>query len=202
MSQQEREKAENLRELLRQHWLHCRHLESERAWFMSVYAAITGGMFTFMAYLASQAWWSLLFLVWFAFVGFFLTIRWTYAFECHRKKVNKLARVLWLESRVEVSLDPTMDIPAMHILPKFIYRKKVPDRLQRIVNELFRTRYWFALFYLLILIFLVIFSFIAGFSLWSQVIAITASLIALFLGVRWYSSLKEMENGNRDNDST
>ena len=42
-------RPEDLRALLEQHWLHCRHLENERAAFMGVYAILTGGMLASMA---------------------------------------------------------------------------------------------------------------------------------------------------------
>ena len=94
---------------------------------MSVYAAITGGMFAFMAYnigspdtVEVQPWWPLYFLVMLTFVGFFLSMRWTYSFECHRVKVNELSRILWAESGSKSMFDPTMNIPAMRILPESI----------------------------------------------------------------------------------
>lgn len=198
MSQQENEKAESLRELLRQHWQHSRHIESERAWFMSVYAAITGGMFAFIAYTGAQNWWPLYFIIVLTFVGFVLTIRWTYAFECLREKVNKLASIVWLESSVKELLDPTMDIPAMHIFPQGICVKKVLGFLPRIVNELFRIRYWFALFYFFVLIGLVVALFLVADSpLWGRGLATAALVIAFFLGIGWYSSLKQIGKGRK-----
>jgi len=204
VSQQEREEAENLRELLRQHWLHCRHLESERAWFMSVYAAITGGMFAFMAYSSGsldntepQSWWPLYFLIMLTFFGFVLTIRWTYVFEYHRKVVNELARVLGLKSGVKLSLEPTMDSPVMRILPKSIRGKRIPCCLHRLIDKLFRTRYWFPLFYFIILIGLAILpcvADIADFPCQVQNMAIVASSIAFILGTLWCFALRKKEN--------
>ena len=196
MNHQENEKAENLRELLRQHWLHCRHLESERAWFMSVYAAITGGMFSFMAYTGLQTSWPLYFLIGLTFFGFFHTIRWTYAFECHRKKVNELAWIVWLDSGVEVksALDPTMEIPPMRIIPDSRCGKKI--------NELFRTRYWFPLFYFFILVGLAILSCVAGLGVWCKVIASVASGIAFLIGVGWCFSLKKIKLEKQRNDNS
>lgn len=192
MAQQNREKAENLRKLLEQHWLHCRHLESERAWFMSIYAAITGGVLAFTAQTGFELTWPLYFLVMLTFFGFFHTIRWIYAFECHRAKVNEIARVIWSESKAPADIDPTMDIPAMHILPESIWKKKTPEGLKRTFNGIFRTRYWFPLFYLVILVGLVILSFTVGFPAWGQGITIAALVIAFLLGVGWYFSLKEI----------
>ena len=159
---------------------------------MSAYAAITGGMFAFIAYEGAKTWWPFCFLIVLTFVGFFHTIRWTYAFECHREKVNKLTRIILSKSKTGASLDPTMNIPAMCILPKSICKMRMPSRLQQIVNQVFRTRYWFPLLYFFILIGLVILSFAPDFSVWVQVIAIIALVIAFFLGIGWYSSLKQI----------
>jgi predicted dehydrogenase len=141
---------ENLGKLLERHWLHCQHLESERAQFMQVYAAIIAGIVVGYSYLISidkpiddyLVLYILLFLIVLTFVGFFLTLRWVYAFECHREKVNELAGILWRSCNVEVPLDPTMEIPPLHIMPPPL----------RKADEAFRTRYWFPLFYLLVLI--------------------------------------------------
>jgi predicted dehydrogenase len=195
MNKQEPEQTqENLRKLLEQHWLHCRHLESERSWFMNAYAVVVGGVVAFI--IGGELKPSLIFyflfafLVIFTFVGFFLTTRWTYAFEYHRIRVNKLAKILWLESGSKASLDPTMDIPAIHILPEFICGIRIPDSCRRRVDDLFRTRYWFALFYLFILIGLLIFSIIGcvrhDFSVWLLVLAGIALGFAFYLLVRWW----------------
>jgi predicted dehydrogenase len=141
---------ENLRKLLEQHWLHCQHLESERAQFMQVYAAIIAGIVVGYTYLISISkpisdylvLYILLFLMVLTFVGFFLTLRWVYSFECHRGKVNEIASILWQSCNVVVPLDPTMEIPSLHIMP---------SRLRK-ADEIFRTRYWFPVFYLFVLI--------------------------------------------------
>ena len=157
MAQQDHEEAENLRKLLEQHWLHCRHLESERAWFMSVYAAITGGILAFMAQRGFEPPWPLYFLIVLTFFGFFHTIRWIHAFEYHRKWVNVFAKAIWSKSgatdRVKVDSkekEPTMEIPEMRLW---------------IFKGLFRTRYWFPLFYFSFLI-----SFVIFFPISSQVV--------------------------------
>ncbi len=106
---------------------------------MSVYAAITGGVLAFIAHGELETLkqlttlWPFYFLIGLTFFGFFHTIRWTYAFECHRERVNSFARIIWSNS----GIDPTMNIPAME-LGKF--------------KQAFRTRYWFPLFYFLILV--------------------------------------------------
>lgn len=151
MNKQEPEQTqENLGKLLERHWLHCQHVESERAQFMQVYAAIIAGIVVGCSYLISigkdlneyLVLYTLLFLIVLTFVGFFLTLRWVYTFECHRVRVNEIASILWLSCNVAVPLDPTMDIPSMHIMPGCL----------RKVDGIFRTRYWFPLFYLFVLI--------------------------------------------------
>jgi hypothetical protein len=173
---------------------------------MSVYAAITGGMFAFMAYSSVspdnagdvQPWWPLYFLVMLTFVGFFLSMRWTYAFECHRIKVNELARILWAESSGKSMFDPTMNIPAMRILPESIRSNKVIQFLQinkitQSLNNILRTRYLFPFFYFFMLIGLVIASLnIPGFPLWGQVTSIIAAVVAAILFFSWHTSLGEL----------
>ncbi|RLC67299.1 MAG: hypothetical protein DRH97_05070 [Chloroflexi bacterium] len=203
MSRKDRVSTENLQVLLEQHWLHCRHLESERAWFMSVYAAITGGMFAFMAYSGStdstglQHSWPLYFLIMLTFFGFFHSIRWTYAFECHRVRVNKLARILWIESEGKAMLDPTMDIPSMRILPDFLRSNKIVkrlgiDRIAQYLNEILRTRYLFASFYFFMLVGFVILSFVTDAPVLGRAGAIAALMVAAWLFARWRSSLQEI----------
>ncbi len=204
MSHKDRANTENLQVLLEQHWLHCRHLESERAWFMSVYAAITGGMFAFMAYSSStdsmgqQLGWPLYFLIILTFFGFFHSTRWTYAFECHRARVNKLARILWIESEGKAMLDPTMDIPPMRILPESLRSNKVLrflhiNKAPQYLNDVFRTRYLFAFFYFFMLIGFVILSLLTDTPTWGQAGVITALLVAALLFVRWHLSLQEIK---------
>lgn len=188
---QSEQKVDNLRVLLEQHWLHCRHLESERAWFMNAYVVVVGVVAAFIAgrglEISLPFYFLLSFLVVFTFVGLFLTTRWIYAFECHRIRVNKLASIIWLSCNVEVPLDPTMEIPPLHVMP---------PRLRK-ADEIFRTRYWFALFYLFILIGLVIFSSIGHFrhnySVWLLVLAGIACAAAFYLLVRWWFSLARID---------
>lgn len=152
---------ESLRKLLEQHWLHCRHLERERAWFMSVYAAITGGVLVFMARNGLQNFngleqrWPLYFLVVLTFFGFFLTVRWTYTFECHRERVNSFARLILSklpEDELPPGINPTMDIQPME-LGKFTVRSKTYE-----IRKIFRTRYWFPAFYFIVLVVLALIS--------------------------------------------
>lgn len=205
---QSKQKVENLRVLLEQHWLHCRHLESERSWLMNAYAVVVGGVAAFIVGKGVEPslifYFLLSFLVVFTFAGFFLTTRWIYAFECHRRRVNKLVKILWLESGSKAGLAPAMDmdIPAIPILPESIFgRRRILDSFRRRVNELFRTRYWFALFYLFILIGFVIFSSIGhgryGFSIWLLVLASIALGFALYLLVRWWFLLAGIHGPKR-----
>ncbi len=103
----------NLRTLLEQHWLHCRHLESERAWFMSVYAAIIGGVLAFLADKGfKEGEWAIYFLMWITIIGLLLTIRWSSAFEVHRKRVNKIVRELHFRIKDRKGKEMDMKIPA------------------------------------------------------------------------------------------
>ncbi len=130
-SQDDHERAENLRTLLEQHWLHARHVESERAWFMSVYATITGGVLAYISGTATmRALWPLYFLIVFSLVGLFLTIRWTQAFQYHRKCVEITAQ--------DLGLDVDLEIPTKHVF------------------KILRTRYLFPLFYLFVFVALLI----------------------------------------------
>jgi len=177
---QQNNDPENVRKLLEQHWLHCRHLESERAWFMSVYAVITGGVLAFMAQRGSetlgglQILWPLYFLIVLTFFGFFHTTRWTYAFECHRKRVNSFARIIWSNSEI----DPTMEIPPMEI--------PLPKKLAK-VKGVFKTRYWFPAFYFVVL---VLFAFLFPPLRWW---AIGSLAIALWLGVGFLRSMLKLK---------
>lgn len=164
---------ENVRKLLEQHWIHCRHLESERAWFMSAHAAITGGMLAFMAQRGIETAWPFYFLIGFTLFGFFHTIRWTYAFECHRKRVNSFAHIIWTNS----GIDPTMNIPAME-LGKLTVRSKTFE-----IKEIFRTRYFFPLFYFFVLMLFAIL-FPPPLQWW----AIGSLAIALLLGIGFLRS--------------
>lgn len=129
----------NLRTLLEQHWLHCRHLESERAWFMSVYAAIVGGVLAFLAGKGfEEGEWAIYFLMWITIIGLLLTIRWSSAFEVHRDRVNTIVRELHFQLKDSKGHEMDMNIPAG---PFF---------------SLLRTRYWFYAFYSVIFAGLVI----------------------------------------------
>ena len=137
MSQQKQEEAENLRELLRQHWLHCRHLENERTGFLLAYIGSIASILGFVFFKTGLEWTIVIPMI-LTVLAFLLTKRWSDAFEQHRKTVSKLARTLWLESGGEEQTDPTMDIPARGIF------------------KVFRTRHLFYSFYVVILIGLIV----------------------------------------------
>ena len=133
---------ENVRKLLEQHWIHCRHLESERTWFLLAYigsiASIVG-----LIYFRTELKWLIVIPILLTLLGFLLTKRWSDAFEKHRSSVNALISMLQLKSDKSESVDLTMDVPAS---PLF---------------KLFRTRRLFYLFYLLMLIALIFLPFVS-----------------------------------------
>jgi hypothetical protein len=130
MSKQQDEQTENLRELLRQHWLHCRHIESERAWFMSVYAAITGGMLAYIFTSEVKDLWPFYFLILLTLIGLLLNFRWKQAFEHHQEEAEAVANRL--------GAPVNLNIPANWFW------------------KIFGTRFLFLYFYALILIGLII----------------------------------------------
>lgn len=132
MSQQENEKAENLRELLRQHWLHCRHLENERTVFLIAYIGSIASILGFVSFKTGLEW-TIVVPILLTVLALLLTKRWSDAFEQHRKTVSELTKILWREFAVEPPLDPTMNITARNI-----YR-------------VFKTRHMFYSFYFVIL---------------------------------------------------
>lgn len=131
MPTQEDPVIESLRRLFEQHWLHCRHLEFERAGFTSIVAAIVVGVLTFMATSETITPYPIYFLIALTSVGLILTVRWTYAFEFHRTKTKDVALALGIKAEI--------DIPAKGIW------------------KIFRTRIWFPTFYIIMLTGLVLF---------------------------------------------
>jgi len=117
---------ENWREAYRQHWLHCRHLESQRATFTSIIAASIAAVLGFVSRDGVIGPEPLYFLIALTIVGGLLTARWTNAFEHHRQKINIIASYLGLPP-------DDADVPAENIW-RFI-----------------RARYLFHLFYIVLL---------------------------------------------------
>ncbi|MBI4283609.1 MAG: hypothetical protein HY663_03980 [Chloroflexi bacterium] len=123
-------RTESLRRLLEQHWLHCRHVESERAWFMNVYAVITGSIVTFTLKTTPIDLLPVYFLLAFTVIGFLLTWRWKDAFQYHQKKAEEIATVL--------AVPLSLNIPANWFW------------------KIFGTRFLFLYFYAIVLIGLII----------------------------------------------
>jgi hypothetical protein len=184
---QTKQKAENLPMLLEQHWSECKHIESERAWFMSVYGAIAGGILAFVAkgldtnsvlnnfslfYVLTFS-----FLIVLTFFGFFLTLRWIYAFECHRNRVGVILRELGFDKLTVKgkTVDLTMSIPPTGFF------------------KVFSTKILFPLFYLVVLIGITSFLFaIPDLAYpWIKWLSLALSIVALCLGVWWCFLLKK-----------
>ena len=187
------QKVENLRTLLEQHWFHCRHLESERAWFMSIYGAVAGGILAFIAKASDTSlclnsfplFYALIsFLIVFTFFGFFLTLRWAFAFGEHRDRVKAILKKLKLD-KLELSdkekdvVDLTMNIPREGFF------------------KVFNATVLFPIFYLVVLIgvTLVLFLVIPA-PAWVKWMSLAASIIALCLGVWWYFLPAEVKRRN------
>jgi hypothetical protein len=174
---QSEQRVENLRTLLEQHWLHCRHLESERAWFMSIYGGVAGGILAFITKASDTnlclnnfpLFYALIsFLIILTFFGFFLTLRWAFTFEEHRGRVEAILEELELKLSGK-GVDLTMDIPREGFF------------------KVFNAKTLFPLFYLVVLIgiTLVLFLVIPA-SAWIKGMSLAASIIALCLGIWWY----------------
>jgi len=205
--QQSHEEYENLRKLLEQHWLHCRHLESERAWFMNAYILILNAVFIFMnrgslslisfTFMSSKpsspvsCSSSLLLLLIITFFGLLLNLRWIYAFEHHRERVNiiikKIVKITWPE--LNTTLDLTMSIPKMEIWPKPL----------NTLNDLFSTRVCFPLFYLSILVYLVVLFLLSRSSPTLRLLIVFVFLLfPLYFVLGWYFSLKKIKEIQKD----
>ena len=106
MSTEEEIKAENLRELLRQYWNHYRHIETERYWFMSVYAAVVGVLLgiIFKTDLTTDKIndiWLLVFLIVLTIIGFFINVRWMQTLVILSKKTKEIATMLVPEEETQ-----------------------------------------------------------------------------------------------------
>jgi hypothetical protein len=170
-----------LRVFLEQHVLHCRHLETERYWLMSVYAIVVGGVSALMVKgqippdTMLRPEWIYVFLVGLTFFGLLQTMRWTYIFEVHRARAEKVADMLW-----EASGTDKARIPIMTVEPTPLFRGFLKK-----ANRLIGTRYLFPVFYLLILVGLTLFSHLCSLHGWCQGIGIGLSSIAVITVVRW-----------------
>lgn len=118
----QQEAAENLRELLRQHWLHCRHIETERAWFMKVYAVITGGIVTYIFATESMELWPVyFFLMTFTAIGFLLTWRWKQAVQYHQRQAEETAALLGVPLNLNIPANRFWKICGTRFLFLYFY---------------------------------------------------------------------------------
>ncbi len=139
--QDHHEEAENMRRLLEQHWLHCRHIESERAWFMNVYAIISGGIITYTFTTKPMELRPIYFLMAFTVIGLLLAYRWSIAFDELRERVNTIIEYFGLKTVIDSkgkTASLTMDIPKNWFF------------------KIFRTGFLFCYFYAIILVGLII----------------------------------------------
>jgi hypothetical protein len=123
------------------------------------------------------------FLIVFTFFGFFHTLRWTHAHECHRQRVKKLTGWMnpeYMPTIVWKELD--MEIPPMELLPN---PRRMWESLKKLkkFREGFRTRYWFPALYFVMLILFAIF-FPRPFKCW----AIGCLGFAFWLGIGFFCS--------------
>jgi hypothetical protein len=128
--------------------------------------------------------------------GFFLTLRWIFAFECHRKRVSKLAKELLVLGVSEVPLEYSMDIPPIPLAPKFKNKKKY-KWFNKVCGSLcsvfLGTRCLFPIFYLVVLIGITGFvCYLIPDSTWSSKwVLFVIPLFTLLIFIRWYFSLKK-----------
>ncbi len=100
-------KEQNLRDLLRLHWEHYRHIETERHWFMSVYTAITGTILAFIlrsdgSLDGTGRIWILFFLMVFTLIGFMINRRWVHALGHFQNNIENLQEILNLPVKFAV----------------------------------------------------------------------------------------------------
>jgi hypothetical protein len=159
---------------------------------MSIYGAVAGGILAFIAKASDTnlslnnfpLFYALIsFLIVLTFFGFFLTLRWAFAFEEHRKRVEAILKKLTLNklelSSKEKDVDLTMNIPRVGFF------------------KVFNAKFLFPLFYLIVLIGVTLFLFLAiQAPAWIEWVSFAASIIALCLAVWWYFLVTEVERPN------
>ncbi len=95
------------REMLKLHWEHYRHIETERYWFMSVYAATIGAILT-IALKSSDAipGWDqnliIIFLMGLSFIGFLINLRWSQALKHFGINIEIISKTLGVPANFEV----------------------------------------------------------------------------------------------------
>lgn len=132
--------------------------------------AVTGGSISTLAIGDMNTTWLNCFVLLFTFFGFYQNLRWSFAFECHRNRVNSLIRTI---EGMYPSSDKKIVLPTVEIEPMELW----------IFGALLRTRYMFSLFYFMILIlFLVVFQgeirFLASFILVIASLLILGSILS------------------------
>lgn len=133
MSTEEEIRNANLRELLIQHWQHYRHIETERYWFMSVYAAVVGVLLgiIFKTDLTTDKIydiWLLVFLIVLTIIGSLINVRWMQTLIVLSKNIGEIATMLDIEEEIQF------------------------EALSTGIWKVLRTRYLFLSFYVIVLL--------------------------------------------------
>lgn len=197
------EKVENLRQLLEQHWMQCRHIENERSSYL-IYGAVTGGISAF-AYLNLNTtapsnyllfYFVLSFLIIVNYFGFLLTLRWIYGFEYHRQQVNSIIEKLLDSSPEYENKKPDMTVPAILFLPEHIITSTGYDTFNETISGFFfGTRYLFPLFYLVFISFGTCFLIISISNCYAyRWFFMLLPLIPFLIGIRWYFALLKLKS--------
>jgi len=107
IAETEKELNATRREMLKLHWEHYRHIETERYWFMSVYAATIGAILT-IALKSSDTipGWDqnliIIFLMVLSFIGFLINMRWSQALKHFATNIEKISKTLSVTANFEV----------------------------------------------------------------------------------------------------
>jgi len=173
---------------------------------MNIFGAVAGGILAFTAQSLNENPITIDFPVSYTLVfiflglltlfGFFLTLRWIFAFECHRNRINELSKDLLALGVNELPYKFRMDIPSIPLAPKFKNEKKYKwfIKLCDSFSKVFLgTRCLFPLFYLVVLIGITGFvCYLIPDAIWSSKwVLFIIPLFTLLIFIKWYSSLKE-----------
>ncbi len=103
MSSEEEIKAENIREVLILQQHHYQHIETERYWFMSVYAVVIGAVLSliFSKGITIDANWLYLFLIVLSIIGFFINLRWMQTIALLGIRIGEIADKLGVKDEAE-----------------------------------------------------------------------------------------------------
>jgi len=107
ITEAEKELNVTRREMLKLHWEHYRHIETERYWFMSVYAATIGAILTITLKStdAIPGWDQnliIIFLMGLSFIGFLINLRWSQALKHFATNIEKISKTLSVTANFEV----------------------------------------------------------------------------------------------------